>query len=89
VPKYLSRGVYRAPCLSSSGKPILFAVDHSRRLVDGSRTELEPGQPEQPVIDALWRLLDAADPEHSRRRTVREAAARRVVAGLISVLLAG
>jgi hypothetical protein len=85
VPKYLPRGVYRAPCLSSSGKPILFAVDHSRRLVDGSRTEVEPGQDEQPIINALWHLLDAADPEHSRRRSVRTYEAASQIAKLAAV----
>jgi hypothetical protein len=89
VPKYLPRGVYRAPCLSSSGKPILFAVDHSRRLVEGSRTEVEPGQDEQPIINALWRLLDAADPEHSRRRSVRtyEAASQITKLALVASVL--
>jgi hypothetical protein len=82
---YLSRGVDRAPCLSATGKTVLFAVDHAHRFVDGSRVEMEASQDEAPVIHALWRLLDAADPQHSRRRTVRENAQR--LAGLVACLL--
>jgi hypothetical protein len=50
---------------------------------------VEPGQDEQPIINALWRLLDAVDPEHSRRQKVREAAlaASRKLAVLAPVLL--
>lgn len=70
----LPRGVYRAPALSVTGLPVLFAVDYCHRVVDGSRTEVEPGADAVEICHALWRLLDAVDPEHSRRRTVREAA---------------
>jgi hypothetical protein len=67
---YLYRGVYRGPYLSPAGNVTLFAVDYEHRLVPGSEVELEPGQPEQPTVNALWRMLDKADPEHARRRSV-------------------
>jgi hypothetical protein len=72
---YLPRGVYRAPALSSAGNPVFFVVDFQHREVEGSRVEIPPGTKEQAVINQLWRLLDAADPEHSQR-VLKKAAPR-------------
>src|SRR5215207_7309868 len=66
VRDHFYRGVYREPYLSRAGNPVLFAVDYAARLVD--RVELEARQPEQQAVNALWRTLDAADPEHTRRK---------------------
>ena len=64
----LPRGVYRAACLSSAGNLVYFAIDFQHREVEGARVEL-PDDSDQVdrVLADLWRKLDAADPEHSRR----------------------
>jgi hypothetical protein len=64
----LARGVYRAPSLSATGQLVYFAVDHYHCEV--ARVELDPERlPDDAVVAELWRRLDAADPEHARRKT--------------------
>jgi hypothetical protein len=60
--------VYRAPALSPAGNPVIFAVNHQHRMVEGSEVEVMPGMDLQPAVNELWRKLDDADPEHSRAR---------------------
>jgi len=90
----LARGVYRAHWLSPQGKYLFFAVDAYHRLVEGSRVEVDAADDPEPVLAALWRMLDDADPENSRRAKVREAAQNRgrqiagIVVGVASSMLA-
>jgi hypothetical protein len=70
----LVRGVYRAPCLNPDGKIILFAVDYQHRRIEGGLAYLTDESELEVAEAALWRLLDAVDPEHSRRRLIRKAA---------------
>jgi hypothetical protein len=73
-PDLLPRGVYRAPCFGPNGETIVFAVDHRHRRIDDGVVYLPPGEDVVAARNALWRMLDAVDPEHSRRRLVREQA---------------
>lgn len=68
----LGRGVYRAPCLSPNGEPILFAVDHAHRRIENGIIYVQPRDDEVSLIATLWRMLDAQDPEYARRKTPRE-----------------
>ncbi len=67
-PALLARGVYRGPCLSPSGNLVFFAVDHAHREVEGARLEVPFDDDPSPILAHLWEMLDAADPEHSRRK---------------------
>jgi hypothetical protein len=61
----LSRGVYRAPCLSPGGYPILYAVDHSHRHIAaelGGVVYLMPTDDPIACSDKLWDLLSRLDP---------------------------
>jgi hypothetical protein len=77
TPPLLPRGVFRAPVLGPAGEIILFAVDSRHTVPDGARVLLEPGSDLIGPTASLWRLLDAVDPEFSRRRAVREQAVAR------------
>lgn len=72
----LDRGVYRAPLLGPHGEVILFAVDARHRRPDHGVVYVPEGEDLDGPTAALWRLLDAVDPEHSRREAVRERGAR-------------
>lgn len=60
----LGRGVYRAQYLSSEGLPVLIAIDHASRKIE----EAIISRQDDPmhVQAALWRMLDARDPEFAR-----------------------
>ncbi len=74
----LPRGVYTAPCFGPKGEVVLFAVDHEHRRIDHGLWYLDPGEDLVAARAALWRLLDAQDPEHSRREAVRSRAVVKV-----------
>ena len=67
----LPRGVYTAPCFGPKGEIILFAVDHEHRRIENGLWLIDPTDDVPSARAALWRMLDAQDPEHSRRDAVR------------------
>ena len=61
----VARGVYRAPCLSPLGLPILYAVDHNHRHLSheiGGVLFLQPTDDPIACNDKLWDLLNRVDP---------------------------
>lgn len=70
--RLLERGVYRAQYLSATGDVVLFAVNHAHRLIDNGIVYLHEDDDFLGPIAALWRMLDAQDPEYARRQVPRE-----------------
>ena len=58
----LSRGVYRVPCLSPNGHPVLYAVDQNHCWIQESVLEILPGQTYDDVNDKVWAILNRVDP---------------------------
>ena len=68
--QYLPRGVHYARALSRNGYPLLVAIDHNHRWID-TREVFPDANPYQ-LLDELYAALDAADPEHARRKAPRD-----------------
>ena len=68
--QYLPRGVHYARALSRNGHPLLVAIDNDHRWIDWR--EVPPDANAYQLLDELYAALDAADPDHARRKAPRD-----------------
>lgn len=66
----LNRGVHRLPYLVEGKQAVFVAIDNSHHLIPEGRVEVGLNENFLNVRDALWRLLDAVDPQPTTTKKV-------------------